>query len=713
MDNILLTLLSNQNACFFKRTSTNQYQLLHKASWADQLLPGIMVNTDTQLDGTSLFLDDFIEELEQDWLENGAPILHSGIWSEQAPDGKMLRLEAEAFRSNDDVYLLIKNLAEAFQEKQKTLQAAREAIISNEQLLKEHHDSQDRLQALMSQTPKDDMLFEVLSRAVHEMDAAIIICDNKYNNIIENPAAKLLFDAQQLAENKDSIITVLDLLDRQYPNFGEELAKNSEWKGEICWVKPPFNLRWLKLSVIAIKDQNGHVLHTVFLLTDITRLKYLQQQNEKMEQLDLLTSLPNRQFFWRQVTQLIKQESSFYLTYFNVEGFKLINEEHGHKVGDEILIELAQRLKQSLKKKDVIARIGVDEFAIVLRDIECPDQCKRVVRRIHQLLQVPFIYGELNNLRLTLSIGVSASPKDGTSCGQLIKCASSAAKHAKHKKHASFMLYDDSLEKEIARKQQIESALSKALEKKQLYLMFQPIYQVASKHIVKLEALLRWRHPELGEVSPVEFIPIAEENGLIVSIGKWVIEQACKTVRELSKAGISIDVAVNISPRQFNDASLPYFIEETIHKYIVSAKNIELEITEGVLIQDFTAVLKQLQALKVIGVSLSVDDFGTGYSSLSYLKKLPIDVLKIDRSFVQDLASDENDKAIVSAVIAMAHKLNLKVIAEGVEDEHQLSYLKSNRCDLIQGFLMSKPIHASALLNLLTNSATNKVSKLK
>jgi len=250
MDSILLTLLSNQNACFFRRTSVGKYQLIHQASWANMLFPGISTNKPISISNHSFFIDDFVDELEQDWLKTNSPILHSGIWSEQLTDGSTLRLEAEAFRSDGDIYLFIKNLAQSFQEKQKTLQAAREAVIANEQLLKNHLDSQDRLQALIKQTPNDDLLLDTLSKAIDEMDVAVIVCNQKYENIIENPAAKYLFEQQN--QGRDSLTITLELLDRQYPNFAEQLTQKGEWKGEVCWVKPPFNLRWLKLSVTTI-----------------------------------------------------------------------------------------------------------------------------------------------------------------------------------------------------------------------------------------------------------------------------------------------------------------------------------------------------------------------------------------------------------------------------------------------------------------------------
>lgn len=248
------------------------------------------------------------------------------------------------------------------------------------------------------------------------------------------------------------------------------------------------------------------------------------------------------------------------------------------------------------------------------------------------------------------------------------------------------------MEKDALRQLRLKQELDYALENNQFELYFQPIYFTPEKKVAKVEVLIRWNHPELGLVMPNSFIPLAEETGLIVPMGKWIIEQACQALGELNYQGYDLGVAINLSPRQFNDKSLAPFIKDTLDEFKIDPSNIELEVTEGLLIYNFEAVLKQLDALKDVGIKLSVDDFGTGYSSLSYLKRLPVNTLKIDRSFIMDLADDINDKAIVSAVISMAHKLNLLVVAEGVEENNQFQFLKDNECDFIQGYLLCRPL---------------------
>jgi len=392
----------------------------------------------------------------------------------------------------------------------------------------------------------------------------------------------------------------------------------------------------------------------------------------------------------------------------DIENFKIVNEEMGHAVGDEVLFLISEHIKKSVKREDIVARIGGDEFGVILQGISSEEQCEKILERLATISLAPHFHNKIKNLNLSLKIGVAAFPKNGASVEQLIKSTNIAAKHVKDSKGLSYAFYTNSMEEEAKRLLKLKKALDYALENNQFELYFQPIYIVPQPKVAKVEVLIRWNHPELGIVMPGSFIPLAEETGLIIPLGKWIIEQACQALGELNYRGYDIGIAINLSPKQFTDKSLATFIEDSINNFDINANRLELEVTEGLLIYNFDSVLKQLGALREVGIKLSVDDFGTGYSSLSYLKRLPIDTLKIDRSFVMDLANDVNDKAIVSAVIAMAHKLNLLVVAEGVEQQNQLQFLTDNQCDFIQGYLLCKPLPFEKLCDELGSDSLLK-----
>ncbi|MAG76774.1 MAG: diguanylate phosphodiesterase [Colwelliaceae bacterium] len=673
--------------------------------WAQDLIPNIESRPYQTLTGHSFFLDDFIRDAISFWQSQSSHLnnekLDSGIWTEHLENKDAMHLSAEAINHPNGQFLIIKNLAHEFEEKQNTLQAAREMLIANENVVASHQYAQERVASISNEQASLQRIVEAISKAVDTINTGILIVDSEMNCLMDNPAIKQLFNLT-VESNKDSILTIiLQLLEKQYPEFNQILSSDETWQGELCWMLPPFNMKWFMLSIIPIRSPLGKLNQWVFITSDISRLKHLQQQNEKLTLIDNLTELPNRQYFWNALETLIAAAIPCYIVYIDIENFKRINDELGHAKGDEVLSYVSEHIRKSVKREDVVARIGGNEFGVLLQGVASDEQCKYVLDRVGSIALTSHFQRMTNNLGNSLNLGIAAFPRDGNNVERLLKSVGIAVKQAKDKLELNHCFYNSEMEQEALRQLKLKQELESALELQQFELYFQPIYLSHDKKISKVEVLIRWNHPELGLVMPGSFIPLAEASGLIVPMGKWIIEQACQALGELAFQGHHLGISINLSPRQFNDKSIAPFIEETIKNFNIDPAQIELEVTEGLLIYNYDAVLEQLKTLRKVGIKLSVDDFGTGYSSLSYLKRLPIDSLKIDRSFVTDLAVDENDKAIVSAVIVMAHQLKLLVVAEGVEEENQLDFLIQHDCDFIQGYLLCRPLPFEKLCDVL------------
>ena len=380
--------------------------------------------------------------------------------------------------------------------------------------------------------------------------------------------------------------------------------------------------------------------------------------------------------------------------FMDLDRFKNINDTLGHAAGDVLLIETAKRLKECVRKSDVIARIGGDEFVILLREVSDQSQVARVAQKILTAVVKPLvIHG--HECRITGSIGISMFPTDALDEETLIKNADAAMYVAKEEGRNGFRFHFQDITSQSIERLTLEASLRGALERDELLLHYQPKQDLGDGGITGVEALLRWRHPDLGLLPPGRFIALAEESGLIVPIGKWVIETACAQNVAWQRQGLpALPIAVNLSPRQFGDPALLSDIEAALKKSGMAPELLELEITESMVMQNVERAMRVLKAIKSLGVMLAIDDFGTGYSSMSLLKKFPIDVLKIDRSFVREITSNSEDKAIADAIIALGRALDLTIVAEGVETLEQENFLRAHHCDQVQGYLISKPVPA-------------------
>jgi diguanylate cyclase (GGDEF)-like protein len=426
---------------------------------------------------------------------------------------------------------------------------------------------------------------------------------------------------------------------------------------------------------------------------------------ERQAHYDFLTNLPNRTTFRDRLTvalaQATRNRKMLAILFVDLDRFKTIVDTLGHTIGDQVLRGVAERLQASLEEGDSLARMGGDEFVILLPLINRADRAVRVAQRILEAIKPPFHFDH-NELHITMSIGITLYPYDGEDADTLLKNADTALYRAKEQGRNNYQLYTPAMNARAFERLALENSLRKAVERKEFLVYFQPQVDLKTGTIVGTEALLRWQHPDLGIVYPSEFISMAEETGLISQLGEWVLRTACTLNKSWQKAGFSpMSVAVNLSARQFQQQDLVETVARILKETGLEARWLEIEITESIAMQnaDYTNVL--LRGLKEMGVRVALDDFGTGYSSLSYLKKFPIDTLKIDQSFVRDLTKDPNDAAIANAVIVLAHSLKLKVVAEGVETKEQEAFLRQHQCDIIQGFLFSVPLPANSLETLL------------
>ncbi|TDO99384.1 putative bifunctional diguanylate cyclase/phosphodiesterase [Marinomonas balearica] len=674
--------------------------LIHFANdnWFNTLFPGMHVGDEIVLDDTPYYLVDFLYDAKEFWGLNSQGRINSGIWSEQV-GRKVLRLEAAAISKKDENFLVLFNLENEYNKRQSTLQIARELLISNDKVLEQHEVIRERIEALAVQQNNRSSINLPVTEVIQGAEFGVAIISHEYQPIEQNPALFKLFE-MQVGDGGQPAALLMDLCGRQFPEFQRILDTRSRWSGELYWMKPPSLSRWMQLTVCPIESEIDG-LYWLLLVTDVSREKYLQQSNEKLTYFDVLTNLPNRQYYWQCLENAIDGGQSFFAMQLDIRQLKTINEVFGFAVGDTVLKELAERLRQLISPNDVLARIGGNEFAVILR--EAPHQnCEQIARRMVSDICAPYyVMEEQYKCSVGVSIGVSHFPYDSVIAEELMKYADLASFTAKQSGKNVVQFYSRELKDSSLRRMELEAALRDAIENGEFELFLQPILDLSTGKVSQAEALIRWRRPDVGLVFPDEFIPIAEKTGLIIAIGKWVIQEASRLLSQLHENGQYIKLSVNLSPAQVSDRSLLHFIKEHIETNEVDPTYLELELTEGVLVNDFERINHFLSEVRKLGVSVAIDDFGTGYSSLSYLPKLPIDFLKIDRSFIGELIDSESNKAIVLAILAMAESLKLGVIAEGVEVESQKAFLSKHRCQSAQGYLFSRPVPFDEFCKLL------------
>lgn len=461
--------------------------------------------------------------------------------------------------------------------------------------------------------------------------------------------------------------------------------------------------RWY--SVIAYSTEKGY-FSTIF--EDITERRRMEEDIQHLAYHDPLTGLSNREVLMDHldlaITQAHRERHMLGVLFLDLDRFKHINDAYGHATGDQLLREIALRLKKCVRETDTVSRIGGDEFSILLAQMKQPEDAARIAEKIISFMQEPYVING-HELHVSTSIGISMYPDDSIRPEILLNSADIAMYHAKELGRSSYQFYSPVMKARTIERMIFENSLRKALDRKEFLVYYQPQVDIATRRIVCAEALVRWQHPEMGLLAPLQFIPLAEDTGIIKSLGEYVLRTACAQNRTWQEAGHPpLCVTVNLSNREFQNPAIIEQVSRILRETGLDPQLLELEITESTAMQDATLTVHKLQKLADMGIRFSLDDFGTGYSSLSYLKKFPIKKLKIDKSFVRGLKEDQDARSIVYAVIAMAHSLNLSVVAEGVETDEQMHFLRSCACDHIQGYLFSRPLPVADFQKLVMSS---------
>lgn len=535
---------------------------------------------------------------------------------------------------------------------------------------------------------------------VTDQERRIIAINRAYTRITGYAAADMLGQPLGIYREEDAAGAAGAL----YQPIWDAVAQIGHWQGEIDGRRRNGELYPAALSVTEIRDASGHISNYMGILSDITDRKKSEEHTRHLAEHDFLTDLPNRVLLLDRLNLALmtarRRHSMLAVLFLDLDHFKNINDTMGHHVGDQLLKEVAQRLIRCVRGVDTVSRQGGDEFVIILADVGGVDQAAHVAASVLQAVTQVYQIGEYE-LHVSTSIGVSVYPNDGEDMETLIKNADIAMYHAKESGRNGFQFFNADMNARIIERVTFENGLRQALERDEFVLEYQPEIDIASGGMVGAEALIRWRHPQLGVLPPERFIAVAEECGLMIPIGNWVLRRACVQARRWQDAGFALTVAVNLSVAQFMQRNLVQNVSDALQASGLAAPRLELEITEAIIMKGGALVVDTLQALRQLGVKLTIDDFGTGYSRLGLLRNYPIDKLKIDQSFVTAVDSDGDNAAVVTAIVAMAKSLHMRVIAEGVETADQLAFLRAAGCDEYQGFYASAAVLATELGELL------------
>lgn len=570
----------------------------------------------------------------------------------------------------------------------------------------------NRVSKAYAQLEKNDKMLRVTMLSIGE---AIIATDEKGIITFTNYEARKMFSISEDQFLKKNFNEILGLLRDQHGNssnytldgvLGHGIKLNIE-NGSILFSRDGKEYI-ISGNISPIKNESDEIIGTVSIFKDVTELKRNEKKLYNMEYFDKITGLPNKTLFFDRLKMALAsaKRSGGQLAIFliDLDNFKTINDTLGHDFGDRILMQVAEKIKGLLREADTVARFGGDEFIILQPGFRNIADVTKVAERILEKFRNPWIL-EGREYYITASIGIAVYPNDGQDENVLVRNADIAMYRAKETGKNNYEMFMESMKKKIIDRLDLENDLRRAIEKEEFVLFFQPQIAITTGEIIGVEALIRWNREGVGIVPPMEFIPAAEESSLIIPIGEWVLTNACKQNVKWINSGIKpILMAVNLSAKQFQQRNLVEMIERILEETGMDPTLLELEITESTAMQDIDFTIKVLKELRSKGIRISLDDFGTGYSSLNYLKMLPIDSLKIDKSFVHDITCSPNEEAIAKSLISLAHKLNLLVVAEGVETKEQLDVLKNHMCDKVQGYLLSKPVPPNEVEILLRKS---------
>jgi diguanylate cyclase (GGDEF)-like protein/PAS domain S-box-containing protein len=562
------------------------------------------------------------------------------------------------------------------------------------------------VQLLVNRRMEDQLRLRLAATVFESAADAIVVTDSRNNILDVNPAFERAtgYSKAEVLGCNPRILKSGKHEAPFYQAMWRQLLDRGHWEGEIWDRRKDGSLypKWMSITVVRQADQASSF---VAISRDISRFKKTEQQLQRLAHYDALTGLANRTLLNAHLEQAIhlahRNAWQLAVVFIDLDHFKEINDSLGHSAGDRLLTAVAARLREQIRESDLIARLGGDEFVIILSKISATAPVAGVLEKIRLVLAQPFAL-ESYELSVTASMGVSVYPADGSDRELLLRNADAAMYHAKDAGRDGWSFYSTDMNRQTRRRLQLSTGLRQAIQQQQFMLVYQPLLNLETGRISGIEALIRWQHPELGVVSPAEFIPLAEDTGLIEEVGEWVLAEACRQYRAWHHRRVNpARISVNVSARQFKSGRFPKLVQRVLGRTGMDPGCLELEITESLLVRGDARLLYDMRELRALGIRFSIDDFGTGYSSLSDLKRLPVSSLKADRSFVRDVPGDSDDVAILAATISMAHNLNLRVVAEGVETDAQLEFLRAQGCDELQGFLISRPLDAASIESLL------------
>ena len=575
-------------------------------------------------------------------------------------------------------------------------------------VFEELQDANFRSEQLNAELAREVEQRRLASTVFEAASEGIVILDPTYKMLTVNQAFSRIsgYAVEELVGRRVDELACSRDARRHFPIIQASLAEHDSWLGELVETRKNGELypQWLQLKVV--RDDAAQVSHIVALITDLSARRIVEARVRHLTHFDELTGLANRLLFkerLEEANQRVRQGTSrnLALLHIDLDRFKLLNDSLGPELADQVLQKIAERLTKALPEADTISRLSSDEFAVLFDAYGSLTSLARVATRLMGKLSRPIVV-DGHELVVSASMGISLLPDGARDIAQLVSQANKAMQQAKHLGGGTFQFFSHSLQHGTLERLQLENQLRKAIGERKLSVFYQPKLCLKNGRLDSAEALVRWDHPELGSVSPSDFIALAEETGLIVLIGEFVLREACRQAAQWQEAGLApIRVSVNLSGHQLRQGNLVSLVRQVLEDTGLAPHCLELEITESQLLENVDYVIATFQQLHELGVKLAIDDFGTGYSSLSYLKRFAVDYVKIDQTFIRGVGTCVEDDAITKAIIAMAHSLELKVVAEGVENEVQLAFLKEHQCDEVQGYLISSPTNAQAMADLL------------
>lgn len=540
---------------------------------------------------------------------------------------------------------------------------------------------------------RNSVQLELQQRMIEQTSDAMMVVDGQRRILAVNPAFERItgYASSEVLGTSPPLLSMLG----QEGLLGESLwglaLREGAWRGEVLGLRRSGEVYPKQCCIRAVQNTGVSKARFVVVFSDLSGQKAQEARIEYLLLHDPLTGLPNRLALEKEIEHLLAAETRLTLLIIDLDNFKMINDSMGHHAGDRLLQEVGERIRRQLGAQGASYRLGGDEFAVLLQGEIAMGGIQRLLTEIVESIGTPWVQGE-NRLQVTPSIGIGCSPQDGRDAQTLIRNTDTAMYAAKATGRNSYRFFADQMGTDLNKRMRLESELWKALAEQQLVLHYQPQYELLTGRHVGIEALVRWQHPELGMIQPADFVPLAEECGLILALGQWVLLNACRQAKHWLDNGFDIgEMAVNISPQQFRQPDFVHLVRSVLTETGLPTQRLELEITESSVIHDIEGAIATLTELRNMGIRLAIDDFGTGYSSLSYLRQFPVNRLKIDRAFVADVENDASAAALVSSIVAMGRSLGLEMVAEGVENEAQANFLRTLECERGQGFHFRAP----------------------